>query len=207
MKRKGGSGANPKDMKSKKAAEEEFGERRYDRTYEYVQGGFQEKLPPQQAGNQTSMYAAFDRALRASSYNMFCSPLKPVNAPTPYKGQAQAPSSSSKIVGDDVQAFMKGLQQEERDQEDEEEKRKRIESEYAALNSFLKMESRDGESTRQLKLMNSAGKKFGSKKVSPPTNSKVDEKTKEEKKIAQAPSKIGSREVAAEEEDDGKNRG
>ena len=30
-------------------------------------------------------YSAFDSALRASSYNMFCSPLKPVNAPSAFQ--------------------------------------------------------------------------------------------------------------------------
>ena len=57
-----------------------------DKQYRYVQGGFNEVQPPKLVDNSTtSMYAAFDSALRASSYNMFCSPLLPVEAPTPFR--------------------------------------------------------------------------------------------------------------------------
>jgi hypothetical protein len=41
------------------------------------------------------MYAAFDASLRASNYNMFCAPLKPVQAPTAFKkGVLQSGSPS-----------------------------------------------------------------------------------------------------------------
>lgn len=54
--------------------------------YQYVQGGFNEVQAPKSSDNSTTtMYAAFDSALRASSYNMFCSPLLPVEPPTPFK--------------------------------------------------------------------------------------------------------------------------
>jgi hypothetical protein len=54
--------------------------------YQYVQGGFNEVRAPKSSDNSTTtMYAAFDSALRASSYNMFCSPLLPVEPPTPFK--------------------------------------------------------------------------------------------------------------------------
>ena len=62
--------------------------------YQYVQGGFQEVTPPKVDSNSTSsMYMAFDSALRASSYNMFCSPLLPVEPPTPFRSKSkhQAP--------------------------------------------------------------------------------------------------------------------
>ena len=57
-----------------------------EKQYQYVQGGFNEVLPPTAENKSTtSMYAAFDSALRASSYNMFCSPLMPVEPPTPFR--------------------------------------------------------------------------------------------------------------------------
>ena len=199
MKRKNGSGANQRDMKSNKDADDEFAQRRYDRTYEYVQGGFQEKAPPKAAGNQTSMYTAFDRALRASNYNMFCSPLKPVNAPTAFKGQAQSVSSRGKGGDESYESFIKGIQNEEKDKENEEERMKRVEAEYATLNNFLKLENRDGESTRQLKLMNSAAKKFESKRPAAPAISKKTDQ--DEKKAPQPPAKLNILQIG--EDNDG----
>jgi hypothetical protein len=59
-----------------------------DKQYQYVQGGFSQLSPPQSPDNSTtSLYAAFDSALRASSYNMFCSPLIPVQTPTPFRSK------------------------------------------------------------------------------------------------------------------------
>ncbi|KAJ1464791.1 hypothetical protein T484DRAFT_1867750 [Baffinella frigidus] len=63
---------------------------RADQKYAYVQGGFAERQAPTQ-GNNTSMYSAFDSALRASSYNMFCSPLKPVSAPSAFQATKGLP--------------------------------------------------------------------------------------------------------------------
>eukprot|EP00281_Chroomonas_sp_CCMP1168_P024534 CAMPEP_0206230668 /NCGR_PEP_ID=MMETSP0047_2-20121206/10394_1 /ASSEMBLY_ACC=CAM_ASM_000192 /TAXON_ID=195065 /ORGANISM="Chroomonas mesostigmatica_cf, Strain CCMP1168" /LENGTH=232 /DNA_ID=CAMNT_0053654131 /DNA_START=253 /DNA_END=947 /DNA_ORIENTATION=- len=58
--------------------------------YEYVGGGFKEvEMPSKAKGANTSMYAAFDSALRASDYNMFCSPLKPVQAPTAFRSASR----------------------------------------------------------------------------------------------------------------------
>ena len=65
-----------------------------DKQYQYVQGGFDEVVPPKTENSSiSSAYAAFDSALRASSYNMFCSPLLPVDPPTPFrsKGRVQSP--------------------------------------------------------------------------------------------------------------------
>ncbi len=65
-----------------------------DKQYQYVRGGFDEVVPPKTANSSiSSAYAAFDSALRASSYNMFCSPLLPVDPPTPFrsKGRLQSP--------------------------------------------------------------------------------------------------------------------
>ena len=55
-------------------------------------------------GDKDGMYEEFDSALRAASYNMFCSPLKPVNAPSAAKaGQAHpAFSSAMKYYGTEL---------------------------------------------------------------------------------------------------------
>jgi hypothetical protein len=74
-----------------------------EKQYQYVQGGFNEVLPPTAENNTTtSMYAAFDSALRASSYNMFCSPLMPVEPPTPFRSkQKQNFRSSEPLSSED----------------------------------------------------------------------------------------------------------
>ena len=67
-----------------------------EKQYQYVQGGFNEVLPPTAENNNTTiMYAAFDSALRASSYNMFCSPLLPVEPPTPFRSKQKQNNRSS----------------------------------------------------------------------------------------------------------------
>jgi hypothetical protein len=72
--------------KSKQSNDQSVSKANVAKQYQYVQGGFSEVRPPTSSdNNSTIMYAAFDSALRASSYNMFCSPLLPVEPPTPFK--------------------------------------------------------------------------------------------------------------------------
>lgn len=128
-----GSKGSKRERERKQQDRVASGEKAVGNTYNYVQGGFEEKSAPVAAGNQTSMYAAFDSALRASNYNMFCSPLKPVNAPTQFKasspGRQQGPPSGNKEASAQKWA--------EPEEEDPGEVRRKNEAQYRELDKLI----------------------------------------------------------------------
>jgi hypothetical protein len=102
------------------------------RLYEYVSGGFAEKTMPSFAEDRekSSMYEAFDSALRASSYNMFCSPLKSVNTPAAFKAEVTGDTGDTlKFSGEEIQ-------------EDPEEVRRRTQEQYAQLDRLISGDQR-----------------------------------------------------------------
>lgn len=114
------------------------------RMYEYVRGGFAEKEMPRGMGDKDGMYEEFDSALRAASYNMFCSPLKPVNAPSAAKaGQAQ--SAGAKRGGEDGREGASGAIKFSGDkvqEEDPEEVSRRTQEQYAELDRLIQGDTR-----------------------------------------------------------------
>jgi len=74
------------------------------------------------------MYKAFDSALRAADYNMFCAPLKKVETPSAFKAAKGARSASA---GAEVQPLAV------EEEEDEEEVAKRVAAEYAEFDRLV----------------------------------------------------------------------
>jgi hypothetical protein len=91
--------------------------------YEYVGGGFEEASPQGKAAN-SSLYKAFDSALRASDYNMFCAPLKKVDAPTAFKAKGMSPEVEEAMLSPEPA-------------EDPEEVARRIADEYAEFDRLV----------------------------------------------------------------------
>ena len=129
--------------------------------YEYVRGGFAEKEKPV-TGEKSGLYQEFDSALRAASYNMFCSPLKPVNSPASFKAEQEAAAASkskgsaAKKLGG-VSDAMK-FSGEEAD-EDPEEVRMRTEAQYKELDRLIQGDKRatSGGNSKLFKMRRKAG--------------------------------------------------
>lgn len=141
------------------------------RVYEYVRGGFPEKEMPTAGGEQNGMYEAFDSALRASSYNMFCSPLKPVNSPAAFKAEQEASAAArsgrggfEKLEGATNLKFS-GKEIEE----DPEEVRLKMQQQYAELDRLIKGDQRaTSGNSKLIKMQRKAGKLDKNKSKPPP---------------------------------------
>lgn len=94
------------------------------------------------------MYEAFDSALRASSYNMFCSPLKSVNTPAAFKAEMTGDTGDTlKFSGEEIQ-------------EDPEEVRRRAQEQYALLDRLISDDQRatSNGNSRLKKMQRKTGK-------------------------------------------------
>ena len=128
--------------------------------YEYVRGGFAEKEMPTAEGAKNGMYEAFDSALRASSYNMFCSPLKPVNSPAAFKAEQEASAAARSGGGFDKLEGITTLKFSGKEiDEDPEEVRLRTMQQYAELDRLIKGDQRaTSGNSKLIKMQRKAGK-------------------------------------------------
>jgi len=130
--------------------------------YEYVRGGFPQKEMPV-TGENSGMYQEFDSALRAASYNMFCSPLKPVNSPASFKAEqgAAAAFESKGRAGERLAGVSdaRKFSGEEEPDEDPAEVRRRTEQKYKELDRLIQGDSRatSGGNSKLIKMRRKAG--------------------------------------------------
>jgi len=140
-----------------------------DRVYEYVRGGFAEKEMPTAEGAKNGMYEAFDSALRASSYNMFCSPLKPVNSPAAFKAEQEASAAARSGGGFDKLEGITTLKFSGKEiEEDPEEVRLRTMQQYAELDRLIKGDPRATSGNSKLIKMQRKAGKLDKKTPNPP---------------------------------------
>ena len=140
-----------------------------EKQYQYVRGGFRE-VSPAQEGRNSSIYAAFDSALRASSYNMFCSPLVSVTPPTQFRAKRQTSDAE--------------VRQELPLEEDPLQAKERIKAQYQELDLFF---SRDKDV-----------KRFGSNKPIEPPNKPIESRRREEREAEPEASVVPDSAPAAE---------